>query len=613
MIERASLIDPLKRIGTVTRVTASAVELTLPNALAASGRRGLAKGAVGDFVFVDCDRESVLGRITEVGIPEKQRSGLEHQIEQEALVEPNGRVQLLATVSKTTRKVSRGIGSQPRVGDGVYLADGSALSYSIQDALRGGADGDTEPLMVNLGRLAGLEDAEISIPPEKLFGRHCGVFGATGGGKSWTLSRLVNEVVRIGGKCILFDPTGEFTGKIAGAREYEFSNDQAQEGRLARFPSEKLSELDLNALLRPSGQSQGPTLRSAITSLRLVRRIMADPARFQQHAVEGSEAVRIEVKHNLHTIGFIHVEENRTLLKANQPRKPVGRVQVQLADELSVDECDFDLRVLSLQIGNECLNPPSAGGNYGSHNPQAVAHNNTLVVRVETLLNSPDMACFFSSNGVDICTAIEEFLENQNARALVLSFERVSFKHNTRELLLNSLGRYLLGLARKDRFRACPLVCFLDEAHQFIGRSVGDEQNNVSLDAFGLIAKEGRKYGLTTVIATQRPRDVPQDVLSQLGTLFVHRLTNERDRETIEKACGDLDRSAAAFIPALAQGEAIVVGPDLPAPLPLMMTKPEKGQQPVSHGPRYQDYWGKVPPLEPNAPNDEMVVPIANS
>lgn len=590
MTQPVSLIDPTKRIGTITRVTAGAVELTLPNALAASGRRGLAKGTVGDFVFVDCDREAILGRITEVGVPEKQRPGLEHQLEHEALVEPNGRVQLLATVSKTTRKVSRGISSQPRVGDGVYMAGGSALSASIQDALRGGADSD--PLMVNLGRLAGLDDAEISIPPEKLFGRHCGVFGATGGGKSWTVSRLINEAVRIGGKCILFDPTGEFKGKVAGAREYEFSNDSAQNDRLARFPSEKLSELDLNALLRPSGQSQGPTLRSAITSLRLARRLLADPERFLQHAIEGSDAVRVEVQNNQQTVGFIHLEENRTLLKANQPRKPVGRAQVQLADELAIDDCNFDLRVLSYQIGNECLHPPSANGNYGAHNPQAVAHNNTLVIRIETLLNSPDMSCFFSSKGVDICLAIEEFLSDPNARSLVLSFESVSFKHNTRELLLNSLGRYLLGLARKERFRQCPLVCFLDEAHQFIGRSVGDEQNHVSLDAFGLIAKKGRKYGLTTVIATQRPRDVPQDVLSQLGTLFVHRLTNERDRETIEKACGDLDKSAAAFIPSLAQGEAILVGPDLPAPLPLVVTKPEKGQQPESHGPRYQEFWG---------------------
>lgn len=592
MTEVASLIDPSKRIGTVTRVTASAVELTLPNALAALGRRGLAKGSVGDFVFIDCDRSAILGRVTEVGIPDRQRNVLEHQIETDPAVEPQGRVQLLATVSKTTRKVSRGINTQPRVGDGVFLAEGGALSNSIRDAL----EGDTAKLLVELGHLSGLNDAALSIPPEKLFGRHCGVFGATGGGKSWTVSRLANEIVRIGGKCILFDPTGEFAGKVAAAREFEFSSDQAAESRLARFPSEKLSELDLNALLRPTGQSQGPTLRSAIISLRLARLLLADPERFPQHTIEGSDALRIEVKHNNQTVGFVHLDDNRTISKANQQRKPLGRAQLMLADQLAADDSDFDLKVLSNQIGKECLFPANANGTFGNVDPKIISYNNTLVIRIETLLNSPDMSCFFSQEGLDICAEIEGFLDDPHARALVLSFENVSFKYNARELLLNALGRYLLGIARQGHFRQNPLVCLLDEAHQFIGRSVGDDQNSINLDAFGLIAKEGRKYGLTTVVATQRPRDVPQDVLSQLGTLFVHRLTNDRDREAIERACGDLDRSAAAFIPSLSQGEAIIVGPDLPAPLPIMMSKPEKGQQPESHGPRYQEFWGETGP-----------------
>lgn len=592
MSDLASLIDPSKRIGTVTRVTASAVELTLPNALAALGRRGLAKGSVGDFVFVDCDRSAILGRVTEVGIPDRQRNVLEHQIETDPKVEPQGRVQLLATVSKTTRKVTRGINTQPRVGDGVYLAEGGALSNSIKDALEGDIKGDSAPLLVELGHLSGLDDAPLSIPPEKLFGRHCGVFGATGGGKSWTVSRLVNEIVRIGGKCILFDPTGEFAGKVGGARELEFSNDQAAEGRLVRFPSERLSELDLNALLRPTGQSQGPTLRSAIISLRMARLLLSDPARFPQHAVEGSDALRIEVQHNDQTVGFIHLDENRTVSKAGQHRRPLGRAQLMLADKLAADDCDFDLKVLSNQIGKECLFPANEDGTFGGVDPRLVGYNNTLVIRIETLLNSPDMSCFFAQDGLDICEEFEAFLNDQHARALVLSFEKVSFKHNARELLLNALGRYLLNIARQGRFRQNPLVCLLDEAHQFIGRTVGDESNSVSLDAFGLIAKEGRKYGLTTVIATQRPRDVPQDVLSQLGTLFVHRLTNDRDRETIERACGDLDRSAADFIPSLSQGEAIIIGPDLPASLPIMMSRPEKGQRPKSHGPNYQMYWG---------------------
>lgn len=594
MTDPASLIDPTKRVGTVSRVTANTVDLTLPNALAASGRRGLAKGAVGDFVFVDCDRETVLGRITEVGIPERQRSGIEYQIEREPIVEPNGRIQLLATVSKTDRKVSRGISTQPRVGDSVYLAEGSALSASIQDALLGEAKGRSDPLMIKLGQLSGLADAEISIPPEKLFGRHCGVFGATGGGKSWTVSRLVNEVVRIGGKCILFDPTGEFAGKVAGAAEFDFSESTVPDERLVRFPSEKLSEMDLNAFLRPTGQSQGPTLRSAIKSLRLARALLADADRFPRKLDEDNGLRQVEIAHNSQIVGHVLIEPNGTVLKENQSRATFGRAELMLAEELAAETCNFDIGVLSVQIGKECISPEGRRGEFGSRDDRLRGFNNTLVIRVETLLNSPELACIFSKKGKDICSEIEGFLAAPNQAAMVLSFERVSFKHNTRELLLNALGRHLLGLAREGRFRQNPLVCFLDEAHQFIGRSVGDEVNSVNLDAFGLIAKEGRKYGLTTVIATQRPRDVPQDVLSQLGTLFVHRLTNERDRETIERTCGDLDKSAAAFIPSLAQGEAIVVGPDLPAPLPIMMTKPEAGQQPESHGPRYQLFWGRA-------------------
>ncbi len=596
MSDIASLIDSSKRIGTVTRVTASAVELTLPNALAALGRRGLAKGSVGDFVFVDCDRSAILGRVTEVGIPDRQRNALEHQIEADPTVEPQGRVQLLATVSKTTRKVTRGINTQPRVGDGVYLAEGGALSNSIKDALEGDLKGDNAPLLVELGHLSGLDDAVLSIPPEKLFGRHCGVFGATGGGKSWTVSRLVNEIVRIGGKCILFDPTGEFTGKVADAWQYSFSETGNDDQPLVRFPSENLSELDLHALLTPTGQSQGPALRSATKSLRMARVLVADAERFP---VEGGGSRRnVIIRRGDDPVGHVVVEEQGTIEKANQSRLAYGQAELLLTDELAVETCQFDFSALSRQVRNECVRPVhnNDASRYGQLDNNAVGYCNSLIIRIETFLASPELACLFSDNGLDICREIERFLDDPNAKAMVLSFEKVSFKHNTRELLLNALGRYLLGLARQGQFRQNPLVCCLDEAHQFIGRTVGDEFNSVSLDAFGLIAKEGRKYGLTTVIATQRPRDVPQDVLSQLGTLFVHRLTNDRDRETIERACGDLDRSAAAFIPSLSQGEAIIVGPDLPAPLPIIMSKPEKGQQPESHGPKYQEYWGATKP-----------------
>src|SRR6185503_5973027 len=136
---------------------------------------------------------------------------------------------------------------------------------------------------------------------------------------------------------------------------------------------------------------------------------------------------------------------------------------------------------------------------------------------------SKELECLFQTNGTSLVDEIDSFLSDETLSVALVSFRDVRFEHNTREVLLNIIGRHLLGLARSGRFKVRPLIVFLDEAHQFLGRIVGDEYGSVRLDSFGLIAKEGRKYGLTCVLATQRPRDIPQDVLSQLGTLLVHR------------------------------------------------------------------------------------------
>ena len=605
---RSALIDAEKRLGTVTKVTASGVELNLPRALAAAGRRGIAKGTVGDFVFIDCDRVVILGRIVEVQVPEKYRPGLERQHDEEPKVEPTGRVQLLATVQKTgkhevagavsaTQAVVRGVLVTPRIGDGVFEANGPALSLSIQAALFGGVEtkDGAAPIAVSLGRISGIDSADISMPPEKLFGRHCGIFGATGGGKSWTLAKLVSEVSRLGGKAIVFDPTGEFSGKLQGAIEYAFTHNEADQ-TLVRFPSQAMTELSLFALLRPSGQSQGPIMREAIKSLRLVK-ALKENANVQSNVENGF------TQYSHQQFGNVRTDASGCLIKSNLEISNFANAVQMHSVQLSGEKCNFDIQSLSDQIVNECIYPSGFQQNthlFGAQNPQTLNFCNTLIVRMRGMLASAELKCLFGNEGQDLCDLLNNFLSNPQQRTCLISFKNVSFNHNARELLLNTIGEYLLGLARTDRFRSTPVICFLDEAHQFMGRSVGDEFNSVSLDAFGLIAKEGRKYGLTTVLATQRPRDVPQDILSQLGTLFVHRLTNERDRETIERACGDLDKSAAAFIPSLSQGEAIVLGPDLPAPLPIQITPPDKSAQPNSKGPDYQSAWHSECPPKTN-------------
>jgi DNA helicase HerA-like ATPase len=167
--------------------------------------------------------------------------------------------------------------------------------------------------------------------------------------------------------------------------------------------------------------------------------------------------------------------------------------------------------------------------------------------------------------------------------------KHLPFGHHAREIVANAIGRHLLSMAREGRFRESPLVLFLDEAHQFLNKELGDENTRYPLDSFELIAKEGRKFSLNICISTQRPRDIPEGVLSQMGTLIVHRLTNDKDREVVERASGEIDRSAAAFLPTLAPGQAVIIGVDYPMPLTVQVEKP--AQKPDSRGPDYQKYW----------------------
>lgn len=560
MVVIRSLIDPERYLGTVTQVAAASVQTNMPLATAHPERRALARGVVGDFVFVDCESLKLLGRIIEVRIPDVERLKVEPAFGEIPVTHPVGRIQLLATVDPPGNKLLRGLRAHPRIGDAVYVADAEVFGQLISNALA-----TTGSLMLDVGILDVGTDVRLRLQPEKVFGRHCGIFGATGGGKSWTLASLIEQIKRAGGKAILFDATGEFGGLPAISKSYAF--DAVEVGtEEVHFPYRKATEDDLFALFRPSGQSQGPKLREAIRSLKLVT------------AVAG-------------TSSGLSIYKSKILNKIKQSRATFyGQVQAHSV-VLNDPHCDFAIEDLSDQLRQECVYSVDAGTptNFGGQDQQALGYCETLIARIRTLVHSGELACLFNTAGSSLADILEQFIAEEGEDIIRVSFKSVRFEHNTREILMNVIGRFLLGHARSGLFRDKPLIIVLDEAHQFLGRTIGDEYVSVRLESFGLLAKEGRKHGLTCVLATQRPRDIPPDVLSQLGTLIVHRLTNDDDRLAIERACGDLDRNAALFIPTLGPGEAIIIGPDLPAPVPIMIREPVPA--PDSRGPDYSAYW----------------------
>lgn len=162
-----------------------------------------------------------------------------------------------------------------------------------------------------------------------------------------------------------------------------------------------------------------------------------------------------------------------------------------------------------------------------------------------------------------------------------MNFGNIPFDFQIREILANSIGQFLLNKARDGHFNSKndsnnkPVVVFIDEAHQFLNKTIKDEYfDSKPLDAFDSIAKECRKHGLFLCIATQMPRDIPQGTLSQMGTFIVHRLINHNDKEAVSNACSSANKNTLDFLPILGEGEAILTGVDFPMPIIMKFDEP---------------------------------------
>jgi DNA helicase HerA-like ATPase len=213
-----------------------------------------------------------------------------------------------------------------------------------------------------------------------------------------------------------------------------------------------------------------------------------------------------------------------------------------------------------------------------------------LINRIQDILESEELAGIFRPPDVpSVFDAIARFFEDPKVPVLRISMEFLPTTHRVREIVSNSLARVMLAAGRTSTFRSKPLVMIVDEAHQCMSNRISDMSLEYPLEAFNIIAKEGRKYGLTLCLATQRPRDIPDDVLSQVGTFLVHRLVSDADRSSVERASGAMSRSMLDNLPSLAPGEGFIIGIDFPTALHVRMIRPTR--EPHSHGPDFQRLW----------------------
>jgi Helicase HerA, central domain/Helicase HerA-like C-terminal len=565
--ETHGLLRPELFVGVLSNITAQSVRFNVNSAGSPSathfkgGRYG--RGEVGEFVLIEGQVMHLLGRIVDLRLPDHDRRSVNPGVLHRNDLDAIGTIQLLGSVVMDSLCVTAGVQAYPRLGDRVYSAPHQLLS---QLPLLMEVSGAKIPnVLLKLGTIDVAEDSAVAIKPEKLFGRHCAILGATGGGKSWTTARVIEECIKHKAKIILLDATGEYRG-FGGSyvEHYHLGNppEKHPASKQSSLPPASFIESDFIAMFEPAGKVQGPRLQAAIRSLRLVT-----------------------LEPSLATAGVIS--------KAGKTKKPIEDAERKHSAVITDPSAFFDVLNLVKQIEEECVFPSANFGRdpskWGDRSESDISYCLSLLTRIAGVMASPSFGCVFKEKSNPLSKNLEDFVINDK-RLLRLCLCGVAHEFNAREIVANVIGRKLLAMARLGKFNKVPLVVFLDEAHSFLGRQVGSEDTAAKLDAFELIAKEGRKYGLNICLATQRPRDITEGVLSQMGTLIVHRLTNDRDREVVERACGDIDRAAASFLPTLRPGEAAIIGADFPIPLTIQMYPPDS--KPISDGPDYQTEWG---------------------
>jgi hypothetical protein len=527
-------------LGIVTEIRGSLIIVAIQPAIASSIQ-------IGELLIAPGVTMTIVGEVLSL-----QRSQHTH-----------AHVKLIASIDTATQAVCPGARELPGVGAHVQRPPASVVQAILEDRRSLQAE-VAEGVRLDLAQAQRYQGVDLAFSPERLIGRHLAVVGSSGGGKSCTVARLVEQCAVNRSKLILLDLTGEYEtlqGPVFHVHLGKSHRDEILSAPTC-LPFYELTEADLVAILEPDNTLQLSKMQAAMRSLKLLH---------------------LEAK--LGTDGVFP--------KAHKEKRLYDQALDDYKHELQVPENLFDIYKLALQIELECVDvyrSQTETGFWGGINHQELAACSGLIHRTEEILTRGDLgAIFLPHTAPSLITTIETFLADESISVLRISFEFLPSIHHVREISANAIGRRLLDMGRQRVFMTQPLLLLVDEAHQVLHPTVSQFVRDFPLDAYHVIAKEGRKYGLSLCVATQRPGDIPEDILSQMGTFIVHRLVGSTDRAIVERATGACDKEMLEDLPSLTPGEAILVGSAFSRPLRVRIKMPV--HPPYSHGPNYQSLW----------------------
>jgi hypothetical protein len=410
-----------------------------------------------------------------------------------------------------------------------YPIPGAEVLAVTTDDMRAIFAATDEP-HIEIGTVYPTDDIRGALYVDPMLGKHFAVLGSTGTGKSTAVALILHRISQLSpeGHIVMIDPHGEYSAAFKGCGEL-FNVDNLQ------LPYWLMNfEEHCEVILTTQGQERQ---RDADI---LAKCLLGARTKGKDLSTLGKVTVDSPIPYLLTDLNGILVNEMGQLDRAGDTL-PFQRIKTKL------DELRADPRYTFMFSG---------------------------------MLVSDSMAGFVAK------------LFRLPSQGRPISIVDVSgVPSEVTSVVVSILARMVFDYAIWSRTEAQrPLLLVCEEAHRYVPKD--EHQGGQAVrKILERIAKEGRKYGVSLGLITQRPSDLAEGVLSQCGTIIAMRLNNDRDQACVRAAMPEGARGFLDAIPALRNRECIVCGEGVAIPIRVRFDDLEPEKCPASSDPSFARLW----------------------
>lgn len=428
----------------------------------------------------------------------------------------------------------------------------------------------------------------ISVPVhgDRFFNKHIAIVGATGSGKSNTVATILQKAKSQksgnydglnNSHIVVFDIHGEYKSAFPDASTIDV-NDLV-------LPYWLLNDEEIETMFLESGDNNNYNQESLLRNIIVTCKSLGNPT---HQKVQFDSPLKFDLEHLQNCFSNLVREaknaDNPLIIALPDRKEMEFSNEAEKMEYFCKNKIDFGARV-------------TGKINRGTYADGTI---DKFVWRIASKINNPRLNFMFGDKAKDISfnDVLRQILGyeiqgqegSKAANITIIDLSGIPFDvlSITVSLITRLLFDYAYYSRRINSGCDTPLLLVYEEAHKYAPKS-GLARYKPSLSAIERIAKEGRKYGVSLLIASQRPSEISETIFSQCSNFLAMRLTNPDDQAYVRRLLPDTLGDLTAGIPALESGEALLIGDATVMPSIVYITK--CNPEPSSNDIPYYDIW----------------------